>query len=354
MRLLDRYIVTAVFSGTGLVLGLLIALSSFLIMVGQFDDIGVGRYQLVDAMLFVLAKMPKQAYEMFPIATLLGSLLGLGTLATHSELIVMRAAGVTTWRMAGSVAMAGTALALLAAALGEFIVPPSEQYAVSSKAMRMYSRLAYSRQGAWVRDGDLFINIGRLDDRTSIGQVTLYSFDEQGRLESAARADVAEFDGERWQLGSYRESRLHPDGSVEVMRQPSQPWASQLDPELLDLFSTDTDALGGAGLVSYIAYLEANNLDAGVFLLELWRRAAALPAVLFMAVLALPFNFGALRSAGTGQRMFVGVLLGAGFFLADRTFANTGQVYGLDPLLTAWLPTLILGSITLLLVRRVG
>jgi lipopolysaccharide export system permease protein len=353
VNLIDRYIIGAVVAGVLLVLAVIVALSSFLLFVGQFDNIGVGSYALGDALLYVLLKAPQQAYEIFPIATLIGAMLGLGGLATHSELIVMRAAGVTTWRLAAAVAMAGVLLALMAAGLGEVLAPPAEQYAVSSKAIRMHSRLAFTRNGTWLRNGDMFINVGNLETQADLGQLSIYSFGDDGRLELAATAGRALFRDGSWEVFGYRESRMHADGSITISDQQSRSWSEGMDPELMNLIAQDPDALGMAGLIDYIDYLQTNALDDSNFQVALWSRVSTLVAVLFMTLLALPFNFGGLRSAGQGQRVFLGVLIGAGFFLFDRTFGNTGQVYGLHPLVTAWLPTLTLVAITVFMVRRV-
>jgi len=353
MKLIDRYIISSVIGGVLLVLTVIVALSSFMLFVGQFDDIGVGRYALGDAFMYVILKAPQQAYEIFPIAALMGSLLGLGNLATHSELIVMRAAGVTTWRLAGSVAMAGVLMAMFAAGLGEVLAPPAEQYAVSSKAISMHSRLAFTSNGTWLRNGDTFISVGNLESQSDLGQVTIYSFDREGGLEVAATAGRALYQDGDWQVYGYSESQLHADGTVAVSETQSRNWSQGMDPDLMNLVAQDPDALGMVGLMDYVAYLQRNSLDDANFKLALYSRVSTLVAVLFMVVLALPFNFGALRSAGTGQRVFFGVLIGAGFFLFDRTFGNTGAVYGLAPMLTAWLPTLVLMALTLGLIKRV-
>ena len=95
-----------------------------------------------------------------PIAVLIGALLGLGSLARGSELTVMRAAGISVWRIAGSVAMAGLLLVLLAVVCGEFLAPPMQAMAKQQKALSKFSNISFaSRGGAWVRDGNLLINV---------------------------------------------------------------------------------------------------------------------------------------------------------------------------------------------------
>ncbi|MBT8131779.1 MAG: LptF/LptG family permease, partial [Gammaproteobacteria bacterium] len=94
MTLLDRYILAGVLRGTVLVLLVLLVLNSFVSFIGQVDNVGQGSFTMADAIGYVLLTMPTIVYDLLPIATLLGALLGLGNLASHSELIVMRAAGI--------------------------------------------------------------------------------------------------------------------------------------------------------------------------------------------------------------------------------------------------------------------
>ena len=103
MRILDRYIAQTVISGTLMTLMVLGALLAFVDFVGEIDDVGKGQYGVTEAALYVLLSLPKRLYELFPTAVLLGSLLGLGTLAGNSELIVVRASGVSIFRIARSV-----------------------------------------------------------------------------------------------------------------------------------------------------------------------------------------------------------------------------------------------------------
>lgn len=105
--------------------------------------------------------------------------------------------------------------------------------------------------------------------------------------------------------------------------------------------------------MSYIGYLRKNELSAVRYEMELWSRIASTATVIIMPVLALAFVFGSLRSAGSGSRLMVGVLIGLGYFLASETLANSGQVFQLNPALVTWIPTFVLIIITGLALSRV-
>jgi lipopolysaccharide export system permease protein len=75
--------------------------------------------------------------------------------------------------------------------------------------------------------------------------------------------------------------------------------------------------------------------------------------VVIMPVLALAFVFGSLRSAGSGSRLLIGVLIGLAYFLASEMIANTGQVFNLNPAIVTWLPSIALLMVTVIALSRV-
>jgi lipopolysaccharide export system permease protein len=74
--------------------------------------------------------------------------------------------------------------------------------------------------------------------------------------------------------------------------------------------------------------------------------------VVIVTLLALPFVFGPLRTTGAGTRTVLGVMLGVVFFLITRTIENGGQLFGLNPALVGWLPTVVIGLCTLIAISR--
>ena len=145
MSLLARYLMRAILGHTFLVMLVLILLSGLYLFISQQDDIGVGTFTTSDALWFVALNLPKYAFDMLPIASLIAALLALGNLARSMELIVIRAAGISTLRIGMWVASAGVVLMLITGVLGEFVAPPLEQYARQMKAFEKFRD--YSRAG---------------------------------------------------------------------------------------------------------------------------------------------------------------------------------------------------------------
>ncbi|MBF8292446.1 MAG: hypothetical protein HW392_1273, partial [Steroidobacteraceae bacterium] len=210
MTLLDRYLVRTVLFHTLMVLAVLLALMMLVSLIGQQNDIGVGSYGVVDAFLFIMLTLPQQAYELLPIATLVGAILGLGALARDSELTIVRSAGVSTMRIAASAAIAGLAVAGAMWLLGEYLAPPADKYARQHKMFSKYSELNLAgSNSAWIRQGSRFLNVRQQAANNLFGGVFVYELDADHRLRLVGHAESASQDAAgRWILSKYAETRF--------------------------------------------------------------------------------------------------------------------------------------------------
>jgi lipopolysaccharide export system permease protein len=351
---LARYLMRAILSHTLLVLLVLLALSGLYLFITQQDDIGVGTYTIEDALLYVGLSLPQYAFDMLPIAALIGALLALGNLARSMELIVVRAAGVSAFRIGLWAAGAGVILMVVTGLLGELAAPPMERYA---RQMRMFEKFRdYSMagdRGAWAKDGDTIISVRQQSAGNRYGGVFVFKFDAQRRLLSVARANTASIEtGNRWRLENYRETQIARD-HVTPRREPAMDVQTGLSPEFLGLATLEPESLPGRDLWSYVEHLRANGLDARQYETAFWARIARTVAVAIIVVLAVPFAFGPLRSTGAGARTVVGIMVGVVFFLLARMLESGGAVFELPPIVVAWLPTAVLALITMIAVARV-
>jgi len=339
MTLLDRYLARTVLFYTFLVMCVLLILGTMFTFLGQQDDIGVGNYRVADAFLFTLLNLPQQAFELLPIGALIGAIVGLGSLARDSELIVVRAAGVSVWRIAYGAALAGLVVMGMMWVLGEYVAPPLDQYARQLKTFSKFAdyNLAGSRS-AWVKDGRRFINVQQQSADNMFGGVYVLEFDADGGLRSVLRAESATLGrGDAWQLGTVAETRLTAD-EIVAERKPAAQLATRVNPDFLGLAVVNPGSLPTQGLYGYITYLQRNGLEAKAYEIAFWSRISRTVAALIVCLLAVPFALGPLRSAGAGARTVTGILVGVLFFLVNRTLENSGEVYDLSPVVVAWLP----------------
>lgn len=353
MKILDRYLAVNILTSTLLVLGVLLALFSFIQFVDALGDVGKQNYQLADAIRFVMLSLPRQAFEVFPMAALLGATLGLSALAADAELVVIRAAGVSVLRIVGAAMKVGVVLAVVAVLIGEFLVPETERIAEQGRATALQIRIKQQNDyGLWLRDGSSYVHVGEVLPDLTLLRVDIYQFDENDRLRLQTSAKSGRYDENLWRLSDVRESQVS-ESRIQSRRFREQTWNSTLTPELLSVFTVRPEALSVLHLYRYISHLEQNRQNTGPYALAFWQKLVSPLATVVMMVLAIPFVFGSQRTGGIGARLFTGILLGLAFFVVSRGFGYFGLLYGIPAVLGALLPTLLFFSLALVMLRRV-
>jgi lipopolysaccharide export system permease protein len=353
MSILDRYIVRAILGAVLMVLMVMLVLGALFLFIDQQDDIGTGHYTTLGAFWYTLMNLPQLAYELLPIMALIGSLLGLGSLARGSELTVIRATGVSVGRLASMALLAGLILTLLEVLLGEFLAPPLQTAAREQKAFsKLSGSVSFGGGGAWVRDGDLILNVAGQSSERQFGSMQIFELSPEHRLLAMGHAGHAVSGSKgKWLLSDYAESRFQ-DNTVTTRPAGERLLESNVSAGFLGLAVEDPKQLTGRALWRLITYFRNNSLDAREYVFAFWSRIARTVAVMFTVLLAIPFVLGSLRSAGTGARMLMGLLLGVGFFLLQRLIESGTIVYNLNPVLLAWLPTALLVLVTFALLAR--
>ncbi len=128
---LDRYIGKTIFNTIMMTLFMLVSLSGIIKFVDQLKKAGQGNYDALGAGIYTILSVPKDIQIFFPMAALLGALLGLGMLAQRSELVVMQASGFTRLQVALSVMKTAIPLVLLTMAMGEWVARRASRWRVT-------------------------------------------------------------------------------------------------------------------------------------------------------------------------------------------------------------------------------
>ncbi|WP_130833751.1 LPS export ABC transporter permease LptG [[Erwinia] mediterraneensis] len=352
---LDRYIGRTIFNTIMLTLFMLVSLSGIIKFVDQLRKTGQGAYSVLDAGYYTLLSVPKDIEIFFPMAALLGALLGLGMLAQRSELVVMQASGFTRMQVALSVMKTAIPLVLLTMAIGEFVAPQGEQMARNYRAQQLYGgSLVSTQNGLWAKDGNSFIYIERIKGNDQLDGVSIYNFNDQRRLLSVRYAASAIWDAteKRWTLSQVDESDLKNPQQITGSQSLRGEWKTNLTPDKLGVVALDPDALSISGLYNYSKYLKQSGQEAGRYQLNMWGKVFQPLSVAVMMLMALSFIFGPLRSVSMGVRVVTGISFGFLFYVLDQIFGPLSLVYGLPPVLGAILPSGAFFAISLFLLLK--
>lgn len=355
MPILNRHIGRVVLRCAALSLLALLGLFTFVNFLEELREVGRGAYELRDAMAYVALLLPRTLYELFPMAALLGAMLGLSLLAADGELIALRGGGVSAWQIAGATLRSGAWFALAAVLVGELLAPLSESRAQRGREMALHQNLPpQTAAGLWLRDADRYIHIGALLPDLTLLRVKLIEFDRDKKLRAITFAENGELRNDHWRLRAVQQTRLSPAGDATTARYAQLDWPSQVTLRLLQALLARPEQLSARQLHIYIGHLAANRQDTAVHRLAFWNKLTRPLGALVMMALAVSFAFAAPRSGALGRNMFIGILLGLGFYVCSRGFGYIALAAGWPPALGAALPLGVFGLLAMGLLRRVA
>lgn len=339
MSLIFRYLAKQISASVAMSLLGLVLLFTFFDFIAELDNARPAGFTAAHALLYVFLNIPGRIQELLPIAALLGALIALTRLSANSEFTIMRASGLSAYRMMGYLGLLGLGFGILTFLVGEYISPASEKLARQVKVRGSNDIVAQEfRSGLWAKDGAKFINIRRLLPDGRLGDIRVFEFDARLELSAVVYAESAIWqEPGHWQLNNVTETRLS-EGRVHVTRLVNQPWRSAVSPTLLSALVINPERMAVGALSTYIGYLAKNQQQTNRYELALWNKLAFPLAAPVMLLLALPFGYQPPRSQGVASRVLLGILIGLGFHTLTRLFGNVGLLNEWPPLISAFLP----------------
>ena len=360
MRLLDRYLGAIILQYTLIALLVLLGLFTFVNFLDQLGDLGRGRYDLLDALAYIVLTIPRTVYELFPMAALLGAIIGLSLLANDSELVVLRASGVSVLQIAASALKTGALFVIAAVLLGELVAPKSEIRAQRGRAEALQQNIKQQTNfGLWMRDAGTYVNVGEVLPDLTLRRIKLFKFDPDNRLREMVFAADGYFENDHWTLNDIKQTRFNFDGDgggsgdVETAQLESARWESGVTPQILSVFLLQPDQLSLWQLRRYIRHLAENRQQTAPYELAFWNKLMLPLSTAVMVALAIPFAFVNIRAGTLGRSLFTGVMLGLGFHAANKGFGYIVLTHALPPLLGATLPLAAFLLLALVMMRKV-
>ncbi|WP_086931090.1 LPS export ABC transporter permease LptG [Agarilytica rhodophyticola] len=351
MRHLKRYIGRSVWEAILTVLLVIVALD---VIAGLVDELGdlQSDYTFSKAAIYIALKIPSSVYEFLPLSSLVGCLIGLGVHASSSELVVMRAAGVSINQIIWAVFRPVFIFIILGALIGEYVAPYSNQYAESQRALALgHQRALESDRGVWNREGNEFMHFNAVLPNGKLFGVTRFRFDDDGELSQARFAESAIYQGDYWFEQNVKVTHFNSDG-IEMESQPNGMWRSEVSPSLLNVLVPSPEDLPMQKLYNYASYLSKQNLDASEHRLVFWQKALQPLATLSLVMIAISFILGPLRQVTMGFRVFIGVIVGLIFQMSQKLLGPSSIIWGFSPVVAVCVPILMCFMVGVVLVRR--
>ena len=349
MKTLTRYIGREVLVAILLIFCALVILFAFFDLIHELGDVGRDGYTLSAALLFVALQLPARAYELFPVAALIGTLFALAQLVSSSELTVMRASGASLLQVGWALVRIGIPLAIVTFLAGEFIAPQAQWLSQTVRAQargdttRMVAQQFQS--GFWFKQDQTFVNIRSVLADLTLVDVRIYEFDNDSRLRRVRVAESGRFTGNgQWRLQAVNTTEIAPTGT-RLTHDDSYAWGTVLRPSLLTVYQVAPEKLELNTLWENMRLLGATQKTTR-FEIAFWNKVFYPAAVLVMMIVALPFSYFQRRQGGVGFRIFSGTMLGLMFFLMGRIFSNLGVLNDWPALFSAAFPLVVFVVLT--------
>ncbi|WP_168012544.1 LPS export ABC transporter permease LptG [Halomonas salinarum] len=349
---LDRYIARNVLAAIVVVQVVLLGLDLVITYINDLGDVE-GNYGAFDVLLYLIMRLPYRFYQYAPVGVLIGSLIGLGSMATSNELTVMRAAGRSLVRILWGVMKPVILIVAILLLIAEFVSPRTEQFANAWRLEQMQGEgTLVTERGGWQREGESVYRFGAIRADDTVLDLTRYRFDDR-ELVVAMYASQAVWEEDHWVLMDVDLTRFFED-RTEVEHHDRLQWQTDLTPEQLNRLLRDVDSQAPSELWAYANYLESQGQQATQPLLYFWQKML-LPLTLGSLVLiAASFVFGPLRTVAAGTRVFYGVITGLSFKYLQDLLAPASTVFGFSPVWAVLGPTLLCTVLGLYLLRRSG
>lgn len=362
MKILQRYFATEILRSVLFVLIAFLALFAFFDLIAELQQIGQGGYQLQHAFLYVLLGLPGYAYELMPIAALIGTIYALSQFASRSEFTIMRTASMSTMMAGWMLVKIGVFLMLSTFLIGEFVAPASTRLAETLKLRVQGSSLSQGfRTGLWTKDviradgisgaqiGSRFINVSELRTDGQLRGVKIYELDREFHMTALILAGTADYVGNHvWRLKNVASTRFPSVGfddngtnRITIEKLPSQDMVSEITPEILSVLFADPDRMSAVDLAAYTKHLEENKQGTERYEIAFWKKIVYPFAILVMMAMALPFAYLHFRSGGVSLKIFIGIMIGVSFQLINSLFSHLGLLNTWPAFATAVLPSVL-------------
>ena len=358
MRTARRYLAQEIYRSTSVVLIALLGLFTFFTLVDELDSVSE-RFPLAALFYLQLLSVPTRLYDLMPIGVLIGAILALSGLAQRNELVILRVSGVSGFGLLKMLWTVSIPIIFGALILSEFLTPMAEIKS-SETNLLMRGKVEGGRlaSGYWFKEptaqgGTRIINVGNLLASGNVSNLNIYEFTDGLTLLSTVQSASGRFTDGKLVMQNVIENKISPslertladakvssEPSVTIVQSPEKSFETSLTAERLIARILTPERMSMLALYDYIDYLNRNQLQADRQRVAIWRKLAYPFTLLVMLTIAAPISFMQTRRGGVGAKVFLGILLGTGFFMINQLALNVSLLYNWSPIVTALLPNI--------------
>lgn len=292
---------------------------------------------------YVSLRFPQLIARFLPYSVLLATIITLATLNQNSEVIAMKAAGLSAHQVLSPLILTAMVVAALSFAFNERVVTRS------SATLKAWSDAEFGpipsdsgvRSNVYFADGNDILTAQTMrgaGDAAVMDGVTFYRRDASGMIVEQYRGPRATYAGPGWRIEDpqrFDVALAHSEKTGPVVV------ASGLTPEQVAIAGVNGDGQNVFELRESIDLLERNGRRTDELRGKWWHKFSAPLSAVLMPLLGAVAAFGLARSGQLFVRAVIGMALGFTYFVVDNAALAMGNFGGYPPFLAAWAPFLL-------------
>ncbi len=344
-RILDRYTATVFLKIFSYILLCLLAISLIVHIFEKIDNLVEHSATLTDAFIALFFKLPFFGFLSIPFATLVTTILAIGALNRTSELIAMKASGISYLRISLPIIALGVVISIGAFFLNESIVPHfNQQVERAWDRIKSRERTRFVRFHRWYRgqQGDIYY-FQHFDTKTkTITGFSQFSISDDMQITERLEAKEMRWENAKWVCLDGRKIQIDNRGAI--LQDSAFKKVANLIPESPEDFAKeykDSEEMNLRELREYIGVLKSIGFDTTEYEVD-WHAKFSIPFLsLIMTLIGISFASQSPRSSGGLVGIGASIFLGAIYFLLFRTGLELGHAGKMAPFLSAWICNLV-------------
>lgn len=354
-NILDRYIGAIYLRTAAIAFAALLGIFYIATFIDKTDKLFKGQASTRMVVTLLGFMTPQFIYYVIPLAALLGVLVTFGLLSRTSELSVMKACGISLYRIAAPLLVLSLGWSVILYGLEQRVMAQANERAeeLDATIRGRAPRIANPLSRRWVvgRNGDIYHYSQFDQQKKALSNLEVYAVARDGwRLATMTFTPSARFDGQQWQASGGWQQTFAGKGAFDTF--PSRPLPLET-PDYFETLQPRADMMSVPQLKRYIDELSASGLNVVPLNIELQKKLAFPFVTVVMTLLAIPFGMTA-GKRGTLYGIGIGIVLALSYWIVGGAFAAIGKAGILSPVMAGWAPNILAAgsAVYLLLTAR--
>lgn len=340
--ILDKYINKTILSFIMIILFIYIFFSSIIKFIDQIKRIEVQEYDVVSFIFYIILCIPKEIEVFFPIAVLIGSLIGLRILMNNNELIVMQSFGISVLQIFISILKSSILLIIISIIFNEYIVPKCEKISRNYRHQILVKNDLNQNTGFWIKDKKNFVCVINILNEKKLKNIIIYNFNNKKNIKNIIHAEFAIFNKKNfWILSNVRKTIIT---SAKIIQKKFiySIWKSTLDPNKINMLSLPIKSFSITELYNFSKILEKNKENSIKYRLYMWKKIFQPFAIFIMLSMAfsIVFQRKEINNLKFKQILFA-IILSFIFHIVNSIFSTISILNKFSPCISAICPIII-------------